>query len=223
MSFILHIDTSSPQCSVCIGESGRVIAEKCATTENLHAKELTAMIEEVLNIVAITKESLQAVALNGGPGSYTGLRIGTAIAKGLCYGLGIPLIGISSLQAMASQMITERPVENGVYIPMIDARHNNIYMGVYDLNCQNLLKDTFVAMNEEFFNIYLHSYKNRYIGGSGAKNAQNQEFGTVIENVLSRANNMVGLSFVRYKNEQWDNLAYYEPFYLKEFEVRTKI
>ena len=105
MSLILHIDTSSALCSVCIAENGKLIAEKSATEENLHAKDISAMITGVLKIATIPKESIKAVAINGGPGSYTGLRIGTSVAKGLCYGLDIPLIGISSLQAMAAEMI----------------------------------------------------------------------------------------------------------------------
>ena len=222
MSLILHIDTSSPLCSVCIAENGKLIAEKSATEENLHAKDISAMITGVLKIATIPKESIKAVAINGGPGSYTGLRIGTSVAKGLCYGLDIPLICISSLQAMAAEMIETQPTTGAVYIPMIDARHGNIYMGIYDPNCQNLLNDTFVTMNEEFFNIYLRSYKMRYLGGNGVSR-QGAEFGTVVENILSRACNMIALSFVRFKNKQFDHLAYYEPFYLKEYEVRTKI
>ena len=215
------MDTSSPTCSVSVAENGVLIAEHNTVVENAHASILSTTISQLIATASISYHQLSAIAISAGPGSYTGLRIGVSLAKGLSYGLDIPFIAISTLEAMAYSMAQQQPDSSGIYIPMIDARHSNIYTGIYDSNCQNLLKDTFIPMNEYFFNIYLRSYENRYFGGRGISE-EVAEHGTLIENICCISSNMVRIAYDRYIKKEFEDIAYYEPNYLKEYEVRIK-
>jgi tRNA threonylcarbamoyladenosine biosynthesis protein TsaB len=228
MALILNIDTSSSVCSACLAEDGNVIEERNDLSENKHASGLTTLIEEIMDNQRIKLRDISAVALSSGPGSYTGLRIGTSVAKGLCYGLGKPLIAVSTLQGMAHSMSELHPDTNGIYIPMIDARRNDVYMAVYDPGNKVLEKDRFATVDVVFADT-LSSYnvKNIYFGGSGASKLEiiclNTYFGTLIENIICMAANISAISYKRFVHNMFEDLTYFEPFYLKEFEGRMKI
>jgi tRNA threonylcarbamoyladenosine biosynthesis protein TsaB len=227
MALILNIDTSSTFCSICLAEDGNVLAERNDLTENRHASQLTNYIREVLEVQHLRFEDLSAVAVSSGPGSYTGLRIGASVAKGLCYGLGLPLIGVSTLQGLAYSMSMKHPDENGVYISVLDARRDDIYMAVYDVNNNMVEKDKFATASVVFSDIKSsYSVKNVYFGGPGAAKMKisclNNEFGTVIENLICVASNINIISYKRYINDIFEDVTYFEPFYLKEFEGRIK-
>ena len=228
MPFILNIDTSSPICSVCISDRGRVVAEKNDFSGNKHASVLNTFIEQLLNETGIKAPDLIAVAVSAGPGSYTGLRIGVSVAKGLCYGLGIPLIAIPTLKGIAWKMSAISADNKGVFVPMIDARRDDAYMAVYDNELKIVEKDSFVTIDGKLFDGFLRLYdSNIYFGGSGAdkitKILSNNKFGTIIENVQCVSSNLSHLSYEYFEREAFENLTYYEPFYLKEFEGRMKI
>ena len=227
MALILNIDTSSAVCSVCLAEDGHVIAERNDFSENRHASGLTALITEVMEERGLALKDLSAVALSSGPGSYTGLRIGASVAKGICYGLDKPLISVSTLQGLAYVMEQLFTDTNGVYVAMLDARRDDVYMATYDKNNIVIEKDNFATASVVFADIMrTYSVKNVYFGGPGAAkmklNCLNNEFGTVIENLICVASNINTISYKRFVNGEFEDLTYFEPFYLKEFEGRIK-
>ena len=141
MAYILHIESATRVCSVALSENGRLIAIKETNTASYsHSSVLTDYIIQVMEQAGIALKDLSAVAVSMGPGSYTGLRIGVSVAKGLCYGLSIPLIGVSTMEAMAyhcRQVLASRHVVppealEAIYCPMIDARRMEVYYGLFD-------------------------------------------------------------------------------------------
>ena len=133
MAIILAIETATRNCSVVLFKDGLVIAEKEHISDGyIHAEQLNLFIQDVIYSANITLEKVEAVALSMGPGSYTGLRIGTSTAKGLCYSLDIPLISISTLKAMAFAMAKNE--KSTIYCPMIDARRMEVFSALYDFN-----------------------------------------------------------------------------------------
>ena len=228
MALILNIETSSTQCSVCLAENGQTIAEKTDMSENKHASLLTILVKETLSQAHLILNDLSAIAISSGPGSYTGLRIGTSVAKGLCYGLGVPLIAVPTLQGLAYRMAAQHPDSEGIYMPMIDARRNDVYMGIYDSNYIEIQSDSFETINNLFFE-KLNVFKNRrvYIGELSYlkinKVCLNKDFGIVIENIIFEASNIKSLSYIRYAQGLYEDTAYFEPYYLKEFEGLMKI
>ena len=228
MALILNIDTSSSICSVCLAEDGHVIAERNEMGDNKHASMLTSLIRELLKECNIRLGDLSAVALSSGPGSYTGLRIGASVAKGICYGLGKPLISVSTLKGLAHTMSTIHPDPNGIYIPMLDARRDDVYMAIYDADNCLLEKDSFATVDVGFADtLSRRSVKNIYFGGPGASKMDviclNMEFGIVIENLICVASNINTISYKQHKCCIYDDITYFEPFYLKEFEGRMKV
>lgn len=227
MALILNIDTSSPVCSVCISDRGQVVAHRDDLTGNQHASLLAILVQDTLHEAGVTARDLSAVALSSGPGSYTGLRIGTSLAKGLCYGLGLPLIGIPTLMGLACQMTATMTDAAAVYVPMIDARRDDAYIAVYDGDLKVLEKDTFVTVDIHLFDRLLRLYdSNIYFGGTASHKMinlfSNNKFGTIIENVKCIASNISMLSYEHYQRKIFSDLTYFEPFYLKEFEGRIK-
>ena len=227
MALILNIDTSSPICSVCLAEDGNTIAERIDLSENKHASVLTILIREILDECGIKPIDLSAVALSRGPGSYTGLRISTSVAKGICYGADIPLIGVSTLRGLADSMSSSRSEENVLYVPMLDARRQDVYYAIYAVDGSVIKEDNFATVDEDFLKMAMsYNVKNVYFGGSGAIKAKliclNMEFGTVIENLICKASNINAISYKQYLDSEFENVTYFEPNYLKEFEGRIK-
>jgi tRNA threonylcarbamoyladenosine biosynthesis protein TsaB len=228
MALILNIDTSSPVCSVCLAEDGDIIEERNDLSENKHASQVTILIRDIMDSQKIRLMDLSAVALSSGPGSYTGLRIGTSVAKGICYGLDKPLIAVSTLQGMAHKMSLVHPDPEGIYIPMIDARRDDVYMAIYDSGNKVLVKDKFATINIDFpATLASYNVKNIYFGGLGASKlpliCSNNYYCTLIENIICVASNIITISYKRYEHSIFENVTYFEPFYLKEFEGRMKI
>jgi tRNA threonylcarbamoyladenosine biosynthesis protein TsaB len=228
MALILNIDTSSSVCSVCLAEDGDIIEERDDLSENKHASRLTDLIRDMMDSQKIKLSDLSAVALSSGPGSYTGLRIGTSVAKGICYGLDKPLIAVSTLQGMAHRMSAMHPHPDGIYIPMIDARRNDVYMAVYDSDNNMVENDTFTDLNVVFTDtLASYNVKNIYFGGLLTSKLSliylNNYNCTLIENIICVASNINAISYKRFVENSFENLTYFEPFYLKEFEGRMKI
>ncbi|MCL2416959.1 MAG: tRNA (adenosine(37)-N6)-threonylcarbamoyltransferase complex dimerization subunit type 1 TsaB [Bacteroidales bacterium] len=215
---ILSIETSTPICSVAIAKGGEVLAIR-ENHEGLSHATLTAVfVEEVMKEVNLKLEDLDAVAISKGPGSYTGLRIGVSIAKGLCYALNKPLIAVSSIQALA-QTATRYYDENHFYIPMIDARRMEVYSAVYDAK-GDCLRDVQADIIDE--NSYSDFTKQPIVLlGDGAKKCEeifkNCPQISIDETLKFSAKNMISLAQTAFENKDFVDVAYFEPFYLKDF------
>ncbi|WP_116789576.1 tRNA (adenosine(37)-N6)-threonylcarbamoyltransferase complex dimerization subunit type 1 TsaB [Flavobacterium psychrotrophum] len=215
MAFILNIETATKNCSVAVAEDGinRAVIEY-AGEGYAHAEKLHVFIEEVLKETGIAFADLTAIAVSKGPGSYTGLRIGVSAAKGLCYALNIPLIAVDTLELLARKIkITE-----GIIVPMIDARRMEAYTAVYSHDYTKVRETKAEIITEDFFAgqpgvVHL-------IGDGAAKCATiltDAKFVYHQEVLYPSSIEMCALSFDAYKKSDTVDVAYFEPFYLKDF------
>ena len=204
---ILGIETSTAVCSAALCQDGKLLKQCISYEGGNHAKLLPTYIDELLQYAREQVLSIDAVALSEGPGSYTGLRIGTATAKGLCYGLDIPLIPVPTLEVL----IAASGVEQGILIPMIDARRMEVYTLI------NTETKAVVVENEESL---LNTEETVYYFGDGAAKCQqvltkpNWHF---IPDIVPQAQYVCALAEKSEIRNQKSDLAYYEPYYLKEF------
>jgi tRNA threonylcarbamoyladenosine biosynthesis protein TsaB len=216
MAYILNIETSTTNCSVALSKNGKVIGLKEDNSlEYSHAERLHIYIDEVLKTAQISKNQLNAIAISKGPGSYTGLRIGVSAAKGLCFALNIPLISVPTLEALAHQI--ENP--KGTIVAMLDARRMEVYSAIYDVQ-HNLVRSTAAeVLNPESYQELLERSSVYFIGNGVQKTKaiiihKNAQF---VDNKLPSAKQMCALSFDRFKTKDFEDVAYFEPFYLKDF------
>lgn len=219
--YILNIETSTKNCSVSLSESGIIVSGKDFANEGYsHAELLHVFIEEILANSKVDFNDLSAVAISKGPGSYTGLRIGVSAAKGFCFALDIPLISIDTLTILASQV----SIGSGVIIPMIDARRMEVYSAVFDANNQKIRAVEAEVIDENSFFDYR---ENIYIIGDCQEKIKtvlhNEKFIYLKNIVYPSANEMGILSYEKLINKDFEDLAYFEPFYLKEFKITSKI
>lgn len=222
MSIILHIETSTKACSVAIAEGGHLLASDFRLFEHYaHAETLNPMIQSVMKEAKRNFKDLEAVSVSSGPGSYTGLRIGISSAKGFCYGLEIPLIAISSLEIMAAAAKNyEGKHENAVLVPMMDARRMEVYSSTFDKDLKRLDNDKAIIVDENFTKRFVGE-KIYYFGDGMPKciSVLEQDPRSVfIDAIYPDAKNMIHLSFEKFRNNEFENLAYFEPEYLKEFQ-----
>lgn len=221
MTKILCIETSAETCSVALSKNGVCAGVVESNEERAHAKLLTVLVEQLLNSNNISINDIQAIAISEGPGSYTGLRIGVAAAKGICYGAEIPLIAISTLQILANAFLTENPniKKESVLIPMLDARRMEVYYAKYDLNLTELQTATPHIIDESTLNLILEK-KHNYLFGSGAKKCAEiiqTENITYHTNIKAHAKHMTQLAQQLFNKNKFQDTAYFEPAYLKPF------
>lgn len=224
MAFILSIETATSVCSVCLSADGKIIDCRENVTDNSHAKMLTVFIEEILADNAIAFTDLSSIAVSAGPGSYTGLRIGTSVAKGLCYALNIPLIAVPTLQclALAIQQHSDKP--EAVYLPVLDARRIDVYTAIYNHGLTELVPAGCVTVNTDF-ETSLSKFRRVYIGGNGMQkckevfSAANLIF---VDGIACDSRAMVPVAHQKFIKKEFENMAYFEPVYLKEFPAKTK-
>ncbi len=216
---ILHIETATPVCSVALAENSNLIALKESTLPNSHSTLLSAMIKEILDENHITYNQLKAIAVSKGPGSYTGLRIGVSTAKGLCYALNIPLISIPTLDAITEGAKQKYQGKNMLYCPMIDARRMEVYAALYnDTECIRSVQADIIETDT--YQIYLDKSSVVFIGDGMAKCREilstnaNAMFD---DTILASAAFMVPLAYEKFMTEKFEDVAYFEPFDLKEF------
>ncbi|MDN3588761.1 tRNA (adenosine(37)-N6)-threonylcarbamoyltransferase complex dimerization subunit type 1 TsaB [Pedobacter aquatilis] len=219
MAKILQIETATSVCSVALSIDGKTIFVKEEIGQNLHASKLTLFIDEVIKSAGLSYGDLDAVAISKGPGSYTGLRIGVSTAKGLCYALDKPLIGIETLKMMAAGFVEQNPNYNGLICPMIDARRMEVYTSVFD-NQLNVLEETSAKIiDENSFENFLSNQTVTFIGDGSNKCAEvlNQQTAKFNNNNFNSGNNMSTLAYQNYQIGNFEDVAYFEPFYLKDF------
>ena len=215
---ILHIESSTKTCSVCVSHNGSVSAIRESHDEHYsHAEKLAVYIEEVTNEIG-GPDKLTAVCVSSGPGSYTGLRIGVSAAKGLCFGLGIPLLSVDSLQSIAMLARTSNKVNtDDVLMPMIDARRMEVYTAMFDHSGSATSEITATVIDENTrFN---HTHNLFFFGDGAAKCKGVIELENVIHlsEIQASSKGMIQLAETKLANNEVEDLAYFEPFYLKEF------
>ncbi|MFC4210309.1 tRNA (adenosine(37)-N6)-threonylcarbamoyltransferase complex dimerization subunit type 1 TsaB [Pedobacter lithocola] len=219
MAIILQLETATAVCSVALSVNGKTVFTKEENGQNLHASNLTLFIEEVLKTSGYVFKDLDAIAISKGPGSYTGLRIGVSTAKGLCYALDKPLIAIETLTMMAAGFLNQHPDYKGLVCPMIDARRMEVYTAVFDSELQIVEPTTAKIIDDLSFANLLAEQKITFIGDGAAKCAEvltNPNAAFNYENYNS-ASNLSTLAEDAFKISAFEDVAYFEPFYLKDF------
>ncbi len=222
MSCILNIETSTSVCSVALSANGEVLFEKASFEGPSHAALLGVFVEEALSVLKERGGKLDAVAVSSGPGSYTGLRIGVSVAKGLCFGFGIPLIGIHTLDIMAATAIKQnRTAIDCLYCAMLDARRMEVYAAIYDASLKLVRETTADIVEAETYMSYLEKGKVCFFGNGAAKckpviASPNALF---MEDIHPLAVNMIPLAEEAFAAGKFEDTAYFEPFYLKEFQA----
>lgn len=221
MITILQIETSTQYCSAAISMDGKTSTLKIASGQNLHAGSLTLFIDEVLKQADLQYADLSAVAVSKGPGSYTGLRIGVSTAKGLCYGLDKPLIAVDTIQMMADGFLNANPDFNDLVCPMIDARRLEVYTALYSPMGDELEPVSAKIIDENSYAPELRASKITFIG-DGALKCQPviaNPNATFLGDNFNSAANMSGLAYQRFQAGAFEDVAYFEPFYLKDFMI----
>ncbi|MEG1543289.1 MAG: tRNA (adenosine(37)-N6)-threonylcarbamoyltransferase complex dimerization subunit type 1 TsaB [Tannerellaceae bacterium] len=226
MPCILSIETSGTVCSVALDKDGESLYEKAELSGGSHAKCIGVFIQEALQVVEDNALCLDAVAVSSGPGSYTGLRIGVSAAKGVCFGLGIPLIAVSTLELMAHQYVRLFTSVDGLLCPMLDARRMEAYTAIFDPS-QHMrqVRETMAEVPTiDTYMPYLDKQKVYFFGcGSYKYNEQNviqSPNACFISNEVNpQAYYMYPLAEKAFLTNQFVDTAYFEPSYLKEFQA----
>ena len=223
MATILHIETSTDVCSVAVSEDGQVIFDQEDHSGPNHAERLGTMVDEALSSTDNHAIPFDAVAVSCGPGSYTGLRIGVSMAKGVCYGQNLKLIAVPTLELLCVPiLLREIPEEDALLCPMLDARRMEVYAGIYDRGLKPIRPIQADIVDEDTYKAYLDEHP-IYFFGNGAKKCQdaiNHPNAHFIENINPIAKWMQPLAEKRFLNEQFEDVAYFVPFYLKDFVAK---
>ena len=223
MAYFLAIETSTEICSVALGKDAECIALIEDNRENSHAEKILVFVDEVLRQTGLKKNELNAVCISEGPGSYTGLRIGTSTAKGLCYALDIPLIAVSTLQGMAYGAREQYPNYNQ-YSPMIDARRMEVYTAVYNQYLENVEKISNIILDENAYSAFLAKDKTVFCGNGITKALPllSTNPNAVFCDTKTSARYLLELGYRKYIEQDFVDIAYFEPFYLKEVYFKGK-
>jgi tRNA threonylcarbamoyladenosine biosynthesis protein TsaB len=229
MHIILGIETSTKICSVAITNGDKLLALEEEGGDYSHSEKLTIFIQKVLKKAGLGLKDIDAIAVSKGPGSYTGLRIGVSVAKGLCYALDRPLIAVDTLQAMArnpSLIIPKGEINSDevLFCSMIDARRMEVYTAIY--NDQNKMVEPITAkiIDENSFSAFLAAYKIVFFGDGSAKcKALLSQHSNAIfsEEGLPSAQYINQIALKKYKAKEFEDVAYFEPYYLKDFIATT--
>lgn len=227
MALILNIETATQVCSVSLSKNGKIIALKETSEDKSHASKLTIYIDEILKENKKQVSDLDAIAVSKGPGSYTGLRIGVATAKGLAFSQDKPLIAINTLQAMAQEaaekddFLAQNKIDKKTawFCPMIDARRMEVYSAFFDAE-NNFCRDVKADIIDE--NSYSEIFEKRQVifFGNGADKCKEEithSNAFFISDINTSAKNMAILSEKAFAEKQFEDVAYFEPFYLKDF------
>ena len=220
MAYILHIETSTKQCSVALAYMGKLLSSRVLNSESFsHNEKLHLFISEVLEEADLKPNQLDAISVSKGPGSYTGLRIGVAAAKGFCFALDIPLIALNSLEILV-QGVTQAEVE--LIIPMMDARRMEVYTAIFDGSKNWINQTSALVLNQNSFKEIVKDKTVLFLGNGTNKFQElipEINLTHSFENNYPNAIDMVELTWEKYNSEDFESLAYFEPFYLKDFQT----
>ncbi|MEN2284262.1 tRNA (adenosine(37)-N6)-threonylcarbamoyltransferase complex dimerization subunit type 1 TsaB [Algoriphagus sp. SE2] len=219
MALILSLETSTPVCSVALHDNGSLLGVKEIEVPGAHSERLIGLIDDLLNECQCNKNKLAAVAVSEGPGSYTGLRIGVSTAKGLAFALSIPLIGVSTLKALA-RGASSKVQPNSKIIALLDARRMEVYREIFDHDLNSIaLLDSEVIESTSFAK-YLEEGYVLFIGDAvpKVKEVITNDNAVFLEEKIS-ATHIGEIGWTKFQKNEFENLAYFVPNYLKEFKV----
>ena len=221
MPLLLSLETSTDVCSVAVHDNGKLLAIAEVHIGQAHAAKLASLIKEVMAISGSAMADLGAVAVSAGPGSYTGLRIGTSTGKGLCYALAIPLVSVGTLDLMAAAMRGARP-ENAILCPMIDARRMEVYCALYDPLGRSTTAVEAKVIDEHSFTDQLKDGPVIF-GGNGSDKCRGvigHPGALFLEGIFPSAMHLGALSSQKLAEGKVEDLMHFEPFYLKDFKAK---
>lgn len=226
MALILSIETSTKSCSVALHQDGNLLATNNLFVSQSHSVMLTSLIQNTVKSSGKELQHLDAIAVAKGPGSYTGLRIGTATAKGLCYALNKPLLAVNTLEAMAHQLTLQTIEGTHWFCPMIDARRMEVYCAIFDNSLQSVEETSARIIDETSFQDILLKQKMVFFGDGAPKCKpllQHFENALFISDFYPNAQAVGTIATVLFQEKKWEDIAYFEPFYLKDFVNNTQL
>ncbi|MBR2168789.1 MAG: tRNA (adenosine(37)-N6)-threonylcarbamoyltransferase complex dimerization subunit type 1 TsaB [Alistipes sp.] len=226
MALILCIETGTDICSVGLSRDGELVSLRESDEGRDHAKRVGVFVDELLRETGIAPDELDAIAVGMGPGSYTGLRIGVSFAKGMCYGLQIPLVAVGSLDALAEVAIEDNEAgildvkdwNDAVLCPMVDARRMEVYTRLFNAAGEPLSEVSAEIVTEESFSEWRKD-RQLVIFGNGAAKCREILPDTTYVNITPSARGLARLAERRLQEGKTEDIAYFEPFYLKDFIV----
>ena len=224
MACILHIETSTNVCSVAVSENGQCIFDQVERGSMSHAEKLGTMVDEALSFTDNHAIPFDAVAVSCGPGSYTGLRIGVSMAKGVCYGRDLKLISIPTLELLCVGPLLGEKVEEGALLcPMLDARRMEVYAALYERSLKPVRSVGADVVSADTYKEWLDKGPVYFFGNGAAKcmDVIAHPYAHLIEGVEPLAKWMMPLAERRFLQEQFEDVAYFEPFYLKDFVAKA--
>jgi tRNA threonylcarbamoyladenosine biosynthesis protein TsaB len=221
MAIILSLETSTDVCSVALHNSGVLITQAIVKESQAHASKLAPLISNIFNETALKISDLSAVAISSGPGSYTGLRIGTSTAKGICFALEIPLIAIPTLHILAKQA-KQCVTADALICPMIDARRMEVYCQIFDYKLESQSPVEAKIIESGSFTELLSTKKMFFVGNGAAKckEAINSHNAFFLDDIVPLAAELGNLAQERFLEQKFESLSAFEPFYLKQFEAK---
>lgn len=226
MSKLLFIETSTALCSTALAENGRIISTRKSSEPRAHASLTAVFVKEMLDEAGWKVSDLDAVCVSKGPGSYTGLRVGVSTAKGLCFGGGVPLIAVDTLEILAHQAI-EAGLPDGckAILPMVDARRMEVYTAVFSPTGERQTDISPVVLDETSFADLFASGPVAVIGDAAEKASSvlchsGRNKGTFVQ-CNPEASAMLAPAMAKFAKKEFEDIAYFEPFYLKQFIATT--
>ncbi|UTW63439.1 tRNA (adenosine(37)-N6)-threonylcarbamoyltransferase complex dimerization subunit type 1 TsaB [bacterium SCSIO 12741] len=221
--YILGIETSTTNCSVGLFRGNEVIHIKEVNSGYSHSENLAPFVEDLLKETEVKSSDLNALAVGMGPGSYTGLRIGVSLVKGLAFGLNIPIIGLSSLQIMAAEVQSRiiKVEDKDAFLSLLDARRMEVYASAYNAELSEVLPPAAIVLESDSFSTLVNDYSRVFVFGPGAEKFVHQsdhsDSFVYVEEIFPSVKGMNELAFSAFSNQRFLDTAYFEPFYLKDF------
>ena len=225
MALLLNLESSTEVCSVSLAENGQLVDFIESDEGQNHARLLSVFAEDLMSRNGLLFSQLKAVSISKGPGSYTGLRIGVSLAKGICFANQIPLIAISPLKSMSAHVSSNleqyaiQPASDLLFCPMIDARRMEVYTAIYDRDNREVEPVAAKIVDSSTFQPYLEKHSIVFFGNGAAKckSRIDHRNALFISDIKTSAQFMCALAQKAYENNEFEDVAYFEPFYLKDF------
>lgn len=219
---ILSLETSARECSVALHRNGELLDTRLIAEGQAHASKLAVLIDDIFSNTKDSRTSLNAVAVSAGPGSYTGLRIGTSTAKGICFALKIPLIAVPTLDLLAFQFQKVEKDTEGLLCPMIDAKRMEVYCQVLDSRRQFLWSVDSRIIDQTTFAELLIQHR-MFFFGDGAlkcKSVINNSNAIFVDGILPNAADLGALAAMKYQDKEFEDLINFTPLYVKDFVAK---